>query len=277
MATLTARIFRWQRATLLLVMLLGGAAAVSADEPPLVLLIQPTLSEEATRRAFQPLAQHLGEATGTRVVIATRPNFLAHWETVRRNTGYDLVLDDAHFTDYRVQKFGFQVLAKLPGTTSYSLVVAARTRLRDPLELVGKKVACFGPPSLGASRLSALFPNPARRPAMIEIATTEEGLELLRQAKVSAAMLPTTSIGEQVDRGEISIVSTTEPTPHMALSASPHLNARQRDKIRMTLLRSAATTDGKEALRIAGFERFEKASAATYANQSRILKEYWGY
>ena len=129
-----------------------------ADDAPLVLMIQPTLGVETTRQTFQPLADYLGKTTGARFTVVTQPNFLAHWETVRRNSGYDLVLDDAHFTDYRVQKFGFHVLAKIPGTTSYSLIVPRHKPVRDPLELAGKTVASFGPPSIGATRLNACSP-----------------------------------------------------------------------------------------------------------------------
>src|SRR5437763_1447991 len=80
-------------------------AAASAQEKPLVLLIQPSFGEAATKQGFQPFADYLARVTGTAVTIVTKPNFFAHWDTIRHNTGYDLVLDDAHFTDYRVQKF----------------------------------------------------------------------------------------------------------------------------------------------------------------------------
>lgn len=242
-----------------------------------MLLIQPTRSEEATRRAFQPLADYLGQATGSRITLVAQPNFLAHWQTVRRNAGYDLVLDDAHFTDYRVQKFGFHVLAKMPGTMSYSLVTPRTKRVFDPLELVGKTVASFGPPSIGATRLSAMFPNPTRRPTIVEIAGANEGLELVLQGKVNAAMLPTSIVSEHVAANRLFVVTSSEPTPQMALSVSPRVSAALREKIREALLQAGKPGNGERVLRHAGFERFETATPATYANQARILKDYWGY
>jgi len=254
-----------------------GVVLAADGNAPLVLLIQPTLNQEQTRKTYQPLADYLSAATGRPITLLTRPNFFAHWQTVQRNTGYDLVLDDAHFTDYRIQKFHFQALAKFPGTTSYGIVVAHNNRVLDPLQLAGKKIASFGPPSLGAALLSAMFPNPSRRPALVEIGAAQEGFELLSQGKVSAAMLPATIIGEQLAHGAVTLLIGTEPTPAMALSATPRLDPALLKKIRQALLGATASLDGRQMLRQIGIERFEGATAETYTNQAKILKEYWGY
>jgi ABC-type phosphate/phosphonate transport system substrate-binding protein len=252
-------------------------AAVPAQDAPLVLLIQPTQREDEIRRIYQPLLEYLEKSTGARFALTVAPNFLAHWEMVRRNTGYELALDDAHFTDYRVQKFGFEVLAKAAGTTSYSLAIARRTPLRNPLELVGRKVASYGPPSIGATRLNSMFPNPSRQPAIIEITSPTEGLTLLIEGKVVAAMLPSSALADSVNRDQVNVISTAEPAPNMALSASRKVNTRLREKIRVALLRAARTVDGSAMLRDTGIERFEPASATDYAGHSRILRDTWGY
>jgi hypothetical protein len=261
---------RWLCLCLSLLAQLSLLSASHAQEPALVLLIQPIQREDVTRRAFQPLLEQFEQATGRRFVIATTPNFLAHWQTVRRNVGFDLVLDDAHFTDYRVQKFGFHVLAKVPGMSSYSLATARGTRLRSPLDLAGKKVASFGPPSIGATRLSAMFPNPARRPAIIEVASSTDGLSLLEQGKVTAVMLPTAALTDHVN-----VISTAEPSPNMALSISPRIDPRTREKIRAALLRPGGVDSNLQ--REAGIGGFESTDAAYYAGQSRILRDFWGY
>jgi len=250
-------------------------SASYAQAPALVLLIQPAQREEATRRAFQPLLGQLEQATGRRFVIAIAPNFLAHWQTVHRNASYDLALDEAHFTDYRVQKFGFHVLAKVPGTSSYSLATARATQLRSPLDLAGKKVASFGPPSIGATRLNAMFPNPARHPAIIEVASATDGLTLLKEGKVAAVMLPTAALTDEVNRDQVNVISTAEPTPNMALSISPRVDPATREKIRAALLRPGAAQS--KQLREAGIDGFEPASSAQYAGQARMLKDFWGY
>lgn len=253
-------------------------APVLAEKDALTLLIQPILGEEQTRKAYQPLAEYLENATGKKCIILTQPNFLSYWNTMRKTGGYDLVLDAAHFTDYRVQKYGFKVLAKVPDTVSYSLVVPEDKLIFDPSELAGKTVATLGPPSIGAARLSAMFPNPMRQPTIIQVESSEDGMELVVNGKVHAAILPTPLVSQQMARsGGITVVMTTEPIPHIAISAAPGLNGALRDKINATLLAAGKTDAGKKMLKGIGFERFDPATSAIYAGQARILKEYWGY
>jgi hypothetical protein len=256
----------------LLIAPLSSLPASDTREPALVLLVQ-SQRETALRRALAPLLRQLEEATGRRFVLSIAPNFLAHWEIVRRNAGYDLVLDEAHFTDYRVQKFGFHVVAKIPGVSSYSLATVRGAHLRSPLELAGKKVASFGPPGIGATRLSAMFPNPARHPAIIEVASGAEGLGLLKRGQVVAVMLPTTELAEEAGRNEVSVISTAEPTLNMALSVSPRIDATMRQKIAAALLHARVSDD----LRHAGVDGFEPATAGQYTGQARMLRDVWGY
>jgi len=254
---------------------LGGAESTFGAS--LTLLIQPPQGEAVAAGGHQALAAYLSHAAGVPINVVTPPNFLAHWETIRRETGVDLVWDDAHFTDYRVQRLGFHVLAKAPGMTSYSLVASPGARISDPLSLAGKKVASFGPPSIGATRLNAMFPNPARRPSIIDITTVQQGLELLQQKKVEAAMLPTPAVSEHIDRGRLAVLISMEPTPRMALSASPRVDAKTRERIRAALLRAADSKDGKRVLADLRFSHFEAAGASTYANHARLLRDVWGY
>lgn len=259
-----------------------GAAApadvLKAETGDLVMIIQPILNEEQTQRAYQPLAEYLSKIAGKRVVIRTLPNFVAYWETMRLVNAYDLVLDAAHFTDYRIQKLGFKVLAKIPDTVSYSLIVGAGALVIDPIELIGKTVATPGAPSVGAARLNAMYPNPVRQPVIVDSGTAEEGIQMLVKNKVQAAMVPTPLVSQQMAQGGgISVVATTDPIPHIALSAAPRLNAEVREKIRAALVNAPNTEDGKKMLKDINFERFDPANEKIYAGQGTLLKEYWGY
>ncbi|TAM43385.1 MAG: hypothetical protein EPN55_13965 [Gammaproteobacteria bacterium] len=254
------------------------ADLLKAEPGDIVFVIQPILSEEQTKRAFQPLADYLGKASGKRVVIRTLPNFLAYWEVVRQDSGFHLVLDAAHFTDYRAKKLGFKVLAKLPDTVSYSLVVGSDALVIDPTELVGKTVATTGAPSIGAARLNAMYPNPVRQPIIVDSGTAEEGLEMVIKNKTQAAIVPTPLVSQRMAQGGgISVVTTTEPLPHIAFSASPKLDDATREKIRNALVNAANTEDGRKMLKDVNFERFDPATEQIYAGQGSILKEYWGY
>lgn len=255
---------------------LAPFAPTKAANHELVLLIQPILTEDATQKAFRPLADYIAQVAGRPCRILTTPNFLAYWNLLRRGN-YDLALDASHFTDYRAQKMGFSILAKIPDSVSYSLIVADDQLVFDPAELIGKRIATLGPPSIGAARLNAMYPNPVRQPIAIEVASSEAGIELLRQHKVNAAILPTPFVSQQMGQGGIAVVLTTEPIPHIALSASPRLAKPVQDKLRAALLTADQSDAGKRMLQGIGFPRFEPASAEIYANQRHVLSTYWGY
>lgn len=256
----------------------ASVTAVAVEPGEVVLAIQPVLSEAQTRASFGPLATYLSQVSGKRVTIATRPNFLAYWDTLRKGAGYDLVLDAAHFTDYRVQKLGFTVLAKVPDSVSYSLVMRDDDPAFDPAELVGRRVATLGTPSIGAARLNAMFPNPVRQPIAVEVASAEEGMELLLAKKVEAAILPTPIVSQRMAQGGgIAVVTTTDAIPHIALSAAPSIDAATQERIRRGLLDATKTPAGKEMLKQIGFERFDPATAAVYKGQATTLKQYWGF
>lgn len=240
--------------------------------------IQPILSEEKTRAAYQPLAEYLGKLTGQTCTIITRPNFFSYWDFVRRGKDFEFVLDAAHFTDYRVDKLGFVVLAKVPDSVSYSLIVSDQNPIFDPGELVARRIATYGIPSIGAARLQAMFPNPSRQPVSVEVDNAEQGMKLLLDRKVAGAILPTPLVSQQMaSGGGISVVAVTEPIPHVAISAAPTVDAEVRENVRQALIGAHKSDDGKKMLQGIGFEKLDPATAAVYANQSGILKEYWGY
>lgn len=246
----------------------------AADD--LTVLIQPVHGEEHAKKEFRPLCEYLAKIANRSCRILTPPTFVAYWGILRRGD-YDLALDAPHFTDYRIRKMGFSVLAQVGGSISYTLIVADTGHNTDPAELVGQRVATLGPLSIGAARLGMLYPNPVRQPVIIEVASAEEGVQLLKQKKVAAAVLPTGLVGRWLTQGGIAVVLTTEPSPHLALSASPRLAPDMQEKIRAALLHAGGTNAGKSMLEDIGVERFDPTSAEAFANQGNVLKSYWGY
>lgn len=276
-----ARLRWWLRCGLGALMCLAGLAAFTmahARGDTLVLAVQPVLGEAQTREAFKALADFIGEVSGKTCVVRTRPNFMAYWETMRKGDEYDFILDAAHFTDYRVKKLGYSVLAKIPDSVSYSLVVRDDNPVIDPMELVAKRVATLGVPSIGAARLNAMFPNPVRQPFIVEVESAEKGMEMVLAGTVFAAILPTPIVSQQMRTGGgLSVVTTTEPIPHIALSAAPSVDAAVRERVRLALLEADKTPAGKAMLKSIGFDRFVPATPALYRNQARVLEEYWGF
>lgn len=253
--------------------------AILAGTPPAAaatwqLAIQPILPRDRTLEAYAPLAEYLGRATGQTIRIRASHNFVDYWESMRQPPGFDLVLDAAHFTDFRNQRMGYRVLAKLPDTVTYSLVTREETLLFEPAELVGKRIATVPPPSLGGLRLNAMFPNPLRQPVMVASSNAQQALERLKAGKALAALVPTPLI-----RGDTSlnVITTTDPVPHMALSVSPRVPAALRSRLRQALLQAGRTPAGKAMLQALKLPGFVPADNALYTGYARLLEGTWGY
>lgn len=255
----------------LLAGLLFSSPVMSAE---FQLAIQPILPKAEIEKAYQPLASYLSKITGHKITVKANYNFLGYWESMRRGQGYDLIIDAAHFTDYRDLKMKYTVLAKLQDTVTYSLVTSEDVLLFEPEELVGKKVATIPSPSLGGVRLAELFPNPLRQPRIIGTSNSREALEKLKRGEVAAALVPTPLV-----RGDnaLNVVMTTEPVPHMALSASSSVDRETQQTIRKALTQAHKTKDGKAVLKAINLPGFDPANNATYRGYASLLEGVWGY
>ena len=192
----------------------------------------------------------------------------------RKNKGFDLVLDAAHFTDYRIKNQGYTVLARLPDTVSFSIVTGEDSFILDTEELIGLRVATLPSPSLGSLRLEELFPNPMRIPHYIWEDNSTVAVESILSGKIDAAIIPT-RLASTYDT--LNIVTTTEPVPHMGLSASPDVPPELAEKIRQALLSASTTAEGQKMLSSLKVDKFEAADSSTYDGYSDLLKEVFGY
>ncbi|MCG6872834.1 MAG: phosphate/phosphite/phosphonate ABC transporter substrate-binding protein [Gammaproteobacteria bacterium] len=261
----------------LLALLLGLAWLGNATAQELVLGVQPILGEAQTRAAYEPLARYLSDVTGKKFTLRTYANFLTYWQETARGSA-SLYLDAAHFTDYRASKMGYQVLAKVPDSVSYSLVVRDGELVFEASELVGRKIATLGQPSIGAARLESLFTNPLRQPIVVEVADSNEAVRKLLNNEVYAAMIPSPLVSAQMaGEGGITVVSVTPQIPHIALSASASVTSEVREQIRQAVIDADKSPEGQKMLQGIGFARFDPADQTIYAGQSDILKDTWGF
>lgn len=263
--------------TLVLLACIGAAEAVRAAEE-LVLGVEPLFNARQARQQFQPLCQYLALAAKRTCRVDSRETYFSYWEAIRQGRAFNLFLDDAHFTDYRAQKLGYVVLAKIPNTVTYSLIVQDSNTIRDPARLVGQRIATFGIPSMGAALLNGIFPKPSKQPIPVEVNDAEAGFALLRAGKAVAAILPTPLVRQEIARGgALRVLLSTEPIPHMGLSAAPGLDPDLRRVLRDALLNAHKSDAGRAMLSTLGLERFDPANATVYRGQANILQTYWGF
>lgn len=237
-------------------------------------VVQPILPPEQTKSAFQPLTEYLSKQTGHKIHLITAINFLSYWETMKKNTQYDLILDAAHLTDYRVKRMGYNVLAKRADAVSYTLVTTEKGAVLDAEELIGKSIASIASPSLGMLRVEEMFPNPLRQPVIVEVDNSDDMIKKVLSGKAAAAMVPTPLVGRYP---ELISVTTTAQVPHTAISASTNVPKDVQDALRKALLNASNTEEGKKMLEAINFPSFEKATNKQYAGYESLLEGVWGY
>jgi len=237
------------------------------------LIVHPILPAERTEQIYRHLTDYLSKATGETIRLEVAHNYVSYWQDVRRG-GYHLIMDGPHLTDYRIQRMGYIPLAKITDVVSYSLVASPDELVLDAIELTGKRVATIPSPSLGAVRLAHLFPNPMRQPIVVAAEDSLAALEMVKNGKASAAMVPTPLAGLYPS---LTTVLTTEQTPHVAISASPDLPAPVRNAVRQALINAGNTSEGKRMLEAINVPGFEAADASMYKGLQTLLQGVWGY
>jgi hypothetical protein len=238
------------------------------------LVIRSEVRGSDTLAAFTPLTAYLSEASGHELVLQVPDSTLEHWQAMGKRDDYDLVLDEGHFTDYRVRTLDYRVLAKIAGVSGFSVVTGPATVFVEPDELYGEPVAAPAPPSLAALRLAELFPDPIRAPVLVEVGSYDEGVRRVINGDVTAAIIPSSMVREHP---QLNVVMSTQQGPGMALSASPRVPAEVREEIRRALLAAGDIDAGRRALASAHVAGFEPASAALYEGYGTLLRGTWGY
>lgn len=237
-------------------------------------IVQPIFSPEQTRKVYQPIISYLAEQTGEEFKLVTAKSFLSYWETMKRNEDYHLVLDAAHFTDYRVSKMGYQVLAKMPESVSFTLITNENNLILDTDELIGKPIATLPPPSIGSVRISEMFPHPARQPELFSASSARKAIDDVKKGKYIAALVPSPMLNNHPD---VNVITVTEPIPHMAISASPQIPVALQNKIRSALVDAHKSSQGILCLKKMAIEKFESANNRTYKGYKKLLAGVWGY
>lgn len=257
-------------ATLALVPIPGLAADIK-------FAVQPILDAEATRKAYQPLADYIAQAAGKKVELVATFDYAEFWLRMKRGNEFNLILDGPFYTDYRIRQQGHVPLVKVPGLVSYSLVTRSSDAVLDTSELIGKKIATIIPPAPGGLVMQKMFTHPSRQPYIVPVKSSEQALEMLLKGQVTAAMIPTPLAAQAMSQGrEISTVVTSPQTPHITLTAGPDIDAATRDKIAKALLDAGKTPKGQEMLKKVGFpEGFEATSPELYRGYSDYLKQQW--
>lgn len=240
----------------------------------LSLIVQPINDSETTKRNYLPLAKYLEHKTGIPIELKVAQNFLTYWMSMKKNNKYDLIIDAAHFTDYRVNKMQYDVVAKVPSRVSYTLVSNEDEQFFDPEELISKRVVLISSPNIGALMMYKLFPSVIEQPVIVAAKTSQEAIKILKKGKASAALIPTPLVNSFEG---LAVITTTDTIPAPAFSVSPNVSKTDKEKIKQALLDAINTSEGRSALKSATLIAFDDADNDAYKGYKQYLRETWGY
>ncbi len=264
-----ARLLRpfWLTVVLMASIALQPASALSFAIPPF-------LPQAELEKSFGPLLEQISQMTGLPIELKTFPSYLAFWQETRTGSPFDMALDSAPITDFRVQRQHWRVIAKLSGTVTQSLVTGPDAAILDPSELINKKIAVQPSPSVSALTLYQLFPNPVQQPEMVYVESNRDAAEKVLKGEVMAAIIPTPIV---VGYPNLNTVTTTAPLPFLAVSVGPKVTDAQAKALRNALLDLDKTSTGQALLKASQLRAFEKANNAEYAGDEKLLEGTFGY
>ncbi len=254
-------------ALLMLALLLGKPAAADYTFG-----VQPVLSPEQTRKSYEPLRQYLEEILEEPVKLVTQPDFLHYGLRYDNLKTYDFTLDAAHLAAARSGQRRGDMLAKVEGRVSYTLVTSSDSDVVEAKDLIGRRIATLSAPSMGAVALAQMFNNPVRQPKTVEVATSADALRWLREGLVDAAIVPTPLLGNS---DALIPVLQTELFPHMVFSASKKVPKRVQTVVRRALLSAKLTFKGKQMLSAIQFPGFERVDPQEYIPYASLVQRLW--
>jgi len=267
---LPTRCLRWLHLICACLLLAAGAPAMAESYR---FAVHPVLPAAQIETNFSPMLEHLAEQTGAEYELVLSPNYLPHWQALRRGDNPDFVYDGAHVIGYLVKHMGYIPLAKVDGLVSFSLVVGAESDVLEPIELVGKRIATVAPPSLGAIALSDIFPNPMRQPMVVPVNDWVEAAEALLAGKAVAAMVPTPLLQRYPD---LTLVASTEQYPHVALVAAPKVPPLLRSKVVKAMLGLTESEAGQAVLQRVNISQYVEPEPRAYQPHARMLEQLYG-
>ena len=235
--------------------------------------VHPILPQREIKAAYTPLAEYLSAKTGHTLQLHTTSNYVSFWQEMKKGR-YDIILDAAHITDYRIQKMNYKVFAKFMDVVSFALVTREDLLIFEPVQLVGKRVASLPAPSRGGLALDNFFPNPMRQPRIVEVADASKAIDMLLAKQVDGAVIPTPLLTQYP---QFNFVLSLGQWPHMAFSVSPKVPDQVATALKLALITAPNDPQGQQMLQHLNLPGFEEADAKRYAGYADFLKDYWGY
>jgi hypothetical protein len=256
----------------------GRASAATSPNAsaPLILGAAPRFGAK-DMAIFDAMAAYLSGVIHRQVVFQPAPSFSIYQGNVQTDQ-YDLVVDGAHLTGWRVKKRNYDVLARMSGEMRFVVITPVKSDITAVSVLAGRTMCTMNPPNLGFLVLRSLF-SPLRQPGIRPSQDLADVYNGVRDKKCDAGILPLALVKKLDPTGAtVRIIYQHEPILNEALSAGKRVTAEEKRKITEALLSS--NRDKNLELYQASYmlaEHFVKASNSDYIPFARLLDGEIGF
>ena len=244
----------------------------------LIFSAPPRESMQAGEKLYGPLAKHLSELLGEKVVYQYPKNWLQYQRDLRKGV-YDIVFDGPHFVSWRLAHLEHQVLVKLPGELEFVVVVKKDEKnLNKSDDLIGKRICAIPPPNLATLTVINLFNNPVRQPVIWGVkGGYSQVYKSFKKGTCVAAVFRTTFFEKKLSkaqRSQLRILHKSKGLPNQAITVGKKIGLEDKRKI----IRSLTLGKGKKAIesiakRFGGEKSaFITASQSEYKHQTELLE-----
>lgn len=252
-------------------------AAVAAKTRALVFTAPPRESVEAGQLQYGPIAEYLSKVTGKKVVYK-HPSTWGVYRTEMLNDSYDIVFDGPHFVDYRIQKLGHTVLAKIPAPLQFAIIVRHGDSMNTPSALVGKTFCTQSPPNLGALVALSQYENPSQQPVLVPTKGWKNIYDKVLSGQCAGGVIAVANLRKFDKTHATKVVYQSEGLPNQAFSASSRVSPEDQAKIAaaLTSAEAAAPTEKLRARFNVG-DRFVATNDDEYAGIGKLLRNEFGF
>lgn len=237
--------------------------------------IEPSYSPDQMKEVYRPFLSYLEKSTGYKFKLVTFRNYNAYWQEMREKRGWDLTFDEAHFTDYRIERMNFEPLVRTLESGTYVLASNSDVGAGNTNAMLAERITTMPAPSLGYALLLEYYPNPMQQP---EIRTSSaswlDAVDAVFAEESRATMVPASVAGAYPNLFEI-VRSREFAGP--AVSASSKVTPEVKAKITEALLKMHEDQDAFAALNELRISQFVKATPLEYKGSGKVLKNFYGY
>ncbi len=265
-----------KRPILLLVACLFFSQQISAK---LILTAPPRESAEQGKKLYGPLANHLSKLLGEEVVYQHPRDWLRYQRDIRRDV-FDIIFDGPHFASWRILHLSHTPLAKLPGRLDFYFIAPKSSKnIREPNDLVLKKVCAIPPPNLTSLVLLNVLNSPIREPLIKSVKGGMPAVfKQLNEKKCVAAVVRQDYFNKRLSeeqRSKYKVIYTSEKIPNQVITASSRVNKLNQEKIIKSLTSDGGTPAVNGILkRFAGkkVKHFITTTKKDYEGQNEFLE-----